>query len=578
MIWFVADPGRLERERVAVASLMEEVDWLHDVDWGMTEKGQITLNFAVVIGDRRFALKMTYPRLFPFTPPDVAPVGEDRRLSSHQYGDASGDFCLQYRPDNWLPTLMGADMVRSAHALLATEWPADGPPRKVESAHRLTTGQEFRQNRARLLVPGDIDSLLSRFAEGDRTKIEIRLSYRNPSTLASIAKVAFANGSEWEADNVAKIGAVYPGVMTRVSADDFRAVMDDDDGVLAADVRDRVAEGLGISELADKEILIVTDGDQVSLFWQLKAEARGMMAFSSLKIDNDGPPRLPPGYSTLAGKKVAIVGCGSAGSKIAASLARAGIALFVLIDDDLYLRDNQVRNDLDWRNIGEHKVDGVARRIRSIVPNAKVDKRRIKLTGQESAETAAGALDRVAGCDLIIDATAEPNVFNLLASVVTAEKKPIVWLEVFAGGIGGMVARHLPGLDEPPQIMRNAYNNWCRDQAVPWTGQAVGDYAARVGEKPALVADDADVAVIAAHATRMAIDALLGGDGFPQSMYVVSLKAGWIFNQPFETHPIVAEKRVVEDEAPPDPEERVRGLNFLIHEVLGEVANEDSAA
>ena len=46
----------------------------------------------------------------------------------------------------------------------------------------------------------------------------------------------------------------------------------------------------------------------------------------------------------------------------------------------------------------------------------------------------------------------------------------MVWLEVFAGGIGGFVARHLPDVDVKPQIMRNAYNAWGRSQAVPWTG------------------------------------------------------------------------------------------------------------
>lgn len=578
MIWFVTDPARLERERVAVAALMEEVDWLHDVDWAMTEQARITLDFAIVIGDRRFSLRMTYPKLFPFTPPEVAPVGHDRRLSSHQYGDSSGNLCLQYRPDNWLPTLMGADMIRSAHALFATECPAEGPPRAVETAHQLTTGQEFRWRKARLLVPADIDGLLCRLAEGEAAKTEVRLTFRNPSSIASLVKATFVDGSAWEVENFAKIGVLYQGVMTRLSSDEFRSVAANSDGTLAADIRDRIAVELGLSEYSDMESLIITDGEEISLFWQLKADDRDMMAFSSLKIDGGGPPRLPPGYSVLIGKKVAIVGCGSAGSKIAASLARAGVSSFVLIDDDLYLRDNQVRNDLDWRNIGEHKVDGVSRRIRSINPEATIDKRRIKLTGQESAETAAGALDRVAACDLIIDATAEPNAFNLLASVVTAERKPIVWLEVFAGGIGGMVARHLPGLDEAPQIMRNAYNNWCREQAVLWAGQPIGDYAERVGEQPALVADDADVSVIAAHAARMAIDALLGGDIFPQSMYVVSLKAGWIFDQPFETHPIVAEKAVLADEVMPDPEERARGLAFLIQDVLGEVANEDSAA
>ncbi len=43
----------------------------------------------------------------------------------------------------------------------------------------------------------------------------------------------------------------------------------------------------------------------------------------------------------------------------------------------------------------------------------------------------------------------------------------MVWLEVLGGGIGGLVVRHLPGVDETPQVMRNAYNSWCRNQAVP---------------------------------------------------------------------------------------------------------------
>jgi hypothetical protein len=155
-----------------------------------------------------------------------------------------------------------------------------------------------------------------------------------------------------------------------------------------------------------------------------------------------------------------------------------------------------------------------------------------------------------------------------------AAKKPMVWLEVFAGGIGGMVARHIPGIDEKPQVMRNAYNNWCANQAVPWIGEAAGDYAVQISDKRVLVADDADVSVIAAHATRMAVDALLRGGGFPHSMYVVSLRAGWIFEQPFEAHPIDAEKPAAEQETGADPAERDRGIKFLIEEVLAKVADE----
>jgi hypothetical protein len=62
--------------------------------------------------------------------------------------------------------------------------------------------------------------------------------------------------------------------------------------------------------------------------------------------------------------------------------------------------------------------------------------------------------------------------------------------------------------------MRNAYNSWCRSQAVPWVGAVQGDYAAQQDDGPVLVADDADVSVISAHTARMAADALVSGGGF----------------------------------------------------------------
>lgn len=577
-MWFIRDPARLERERAAVAVLLDAADWLQEVDWGLTQEMLLKLDFAIVVGDRRFTLQMIYPKLFPFTPPEVAPVGHHQRLSGHQYGDATGNLCLQHRPDNWLPSITGADMIRSAHSLLASEQPADGPVREVQSDHRLTVGQEFRWKTSRLLVPSDIASLLCRFGDGTRARAEIRWIYHSNSSLAFIKRIAFADDTEWLPANFPKLGRVYRGVMTRVSPEDYKALVDNVDGGLAANLRDSVADGLALVEYADKEFVLVTDGARVMLMWQFLANKQEMRLFEPLMIDGGGRLRLPSGYEAMAGKRVAIIGCGSAGSKIAVSLARGGIGAFLLVDDDLYLRDNQVRNDLDWRNVGEHKVDGVSRRIRAINPSATVDVRRIRLTGQESAASAASALDRVAACDLIVDATADPNAFNLVASVATTAKKPMVWLEVFAGGIGGLVARHRPGIDETPQIMRNAYNNWCRNQAVPWVGVAADDYAAAQPEEPVLVADDADVSVIAAHAARMAADALIAGAGFPHSMYVVSLRAGWIFDQPFEAYPIDAEKSpgVLEIEA--DPTEKAQGIKFLIEGIFGKVDDEDSIA
>ena len=81
--------------------------------------------------------------------------------------------------------------------------------------------------------------------------------------------------------------------------------------------------------------------------------------------------------------------------------------------------------------------------------------------------------------NLVVLAVPRKWVIGVCANPHMACHRLAFWLEVFAGGIGGLIARYLPGVDEAPQVMRNAYNNWCRNQAVPWVGAAQGDYAAQ---------------------------------------------------------------------------------------------------
>ena len=94
-------------------------------------------------------------------------------------------------------------------------------------------------------------------------------------------------------------------------------------------------------------------------------------------------PRLDDSHEFLRTKSVALIGCGSLGSKIAPMLARSGVARFVLIDDDLLLPDNFVRNDLDWRDVGSHKASAVARRVTLVNPNAESEIWQARLGGQE---------------------------------------------------------------------------------------------------------------------------------------------------------------------------------------------------
>ena len=117
----------------------------------------------------------------------------------------------------------------------------------------------------------------------------------------------------------------------------------------------------------------------------------------------------------------------------------------------------------------------------------------------------------------------------------------MIWGEVFAGGIGGLVARARPGADPTPLASRNQIQAWCQDQNIEWKRHTTdGRYNGRDGEGRPLIADDAEVSIIASHAVRFATDILARPKDsiFPVSAYLVGFSSEWIFEQPFETFPI----------------------------------------
>jgi hypothetical protein len=285
---------------------------------------------------------------------------------------------------------------------------------------------------------------------------------------------------------------------------------------------------------------VIADACSATMFYSFPKEGGwNVFSYRSVDLTDDIQERLPATYTVLTDKKVGIVGCGALGSKIAASLARSGVRAFVLVDDDILTPSNLVRHDLDVGSLGAHKAEALAERLKAITAGVIVSARRVFLGGQGSSGSTASVLDELATCDLLIDATAAPHAFNFVASVATNRLRPMVWAEVYAGGIGGYVARLRPGFEPPPHSARRQYLAWCRDQDVPWYGEDQ-DYGARGIAADTLIADDSNVSVIAAHATRIAVDLLVHPDDtdFPHPSYVIGLTKEWIFSEPFDTRPI----------------------------------------
>jgi hypothetical protein len=287
--------------------------------------------------------------------------------------------------------------------------------------------------------------------------------------------------------------------------------------------------------------LLLGDEEDWNLLWfNGAANARRLLPYTNVHVAKENR-RTPDCFDTLGDKSVGLIGCGSLGSKIAASLCRSGVGKFVLIDEDIFFPGNVTRNELSLADVGLHKTDALKDRLITLNPQCDVRALRLSIGGQESSRSMSGALESLGDCDILIDATAEPVSFNIVASISLRKMKPMIWGEVFAGGIGGLVARARPKAGPTPLSSRNQIQAWCQDQNIEWKRHTTdGRYNGRDEEGHLLIADDAEVSIIASHIARFATDILVRPDDsiFPVSAYLVGFSPEWIFKQPFETVPI----------------------------------------
>ena len=554
--WYLSDLRRHKDEREALADLALRADWFCPGDWRVDERLRLIFDADLMAGGSSYPIALRYPESFPHTPPSVLPRGSAERWSAHQYG-SGGELCLEFRADNWTPETMGFQMIESAYRLLVGENPAPGQHAVVASAHRTSQGQDIRGKRSRLLLTRDMTILFDSLAPGETIRANTVLQFREGGHIYVINKATLLDGNEWSDPSV-------PSTLALESYEASASIM-------------RIHEGAALPSIATKaEFVAATSniGCDVTTDVVVVLSDAAVRAYRLLMSDavvelvvlppQPAAARVGDEYAALSGKSVAVVGCGSLGSKIATMLARAGVANFLLVDDDILLPDNIVRNDLDWRDVGLHKADAVATKLRLVRPSTQTKVRRLQIGGQESATAADSILAALAGCDLVVDATANPAALNIISGVIASAKVPVVWAEVFAGGFGGLIARRRPGFEPTIPLMRLGIENWFAERNTPPI-RAGTDYG-QAGNGQPFIADDADVTAIAAPAARLALDCLLDRSPsfFPYSVYVIGLSPGPVFSQPFETFPIILDPSPETSAATPlEPEDALSEIDII---------------
>lgn len=531
-------PKRMAREQRLLLAHARSTPGFTLQGWSQTAVGELCLNFNLQLAVGNFNGLLVYPDMFPDVPAFIRPKKAGERWSRHQYG-GSGVLCLQYGPDNWHTEITGVDLVRSANTLLWGEVMAILQPRygTPPSRHTSTWGQDLRGIDRRLLVTQGMRHALAGSPPGVPQELKVVITYCRegavavptafgspPKPIPDVPQAFAAERFEWS-------GWVVPVT----SIEEVRQVKDLNSlkTILgpawpwSTPLSDQLRPLLLHDTTGEMRAFVLTGGDEPTL-----------IKYTPVDLASDAAERLPEAYGRLADLSVAVVGLGSLGSKIAVSLARAGVRRFLLVDDDVLAPDNLVRNELNWFDVGFSKVEATERELKRIAVGVDVATRNFRVAGQENPQLLSQLASDLAKCNMLVDATANPRAFVTLAAIAKRRKLPMVWGEIFGGGGGALMARSRPGLDADPLSVRSHIHGVMGTMAPIPEGSAK-DYGLEA-EGKTYVASDADVMALAAAMTQFALDIQCADEvtAYPVAAYLMGFRKYWEFRCPFDTIPI----------------------------------------
>jgi hypothetical protein len=555
MFWYLERIDRLRHERADLEALAGEVTWIQASRWGFYSEARIKVEVDIVINDFTYEVELVYPHLFPDTPAFIRPRASTTavRWSEHQYGPG-GPLCLEWGPDNWRSEVSGAILLRSAHKLLAAETAAGATPAAIPSRHRTTLGQTLRGTNCRVVVTDQLRDCLNQLSHESHHSLATHNLMHGVTDVFFVSAVKSPKGEPVLLTDVPSgittslplfapkgIGWVFRS--TRFTGNEVIGNLD----TLLAMIRSAGFEEFTLpptegdsATRAEYIFLLQGTDNHTRAYWYYSSNGGMFRECALIGLSPSEGQRVLAEHVGLPEKKIGIAGLGSVGSKVAVSLARSGVRKFVLIDDDLLLPENMCRNELNWASVGVHKAEVVKEAISVVAPGVDVRVLLTRIGGQESAQYASTALDALATCDVVIDATASSTVFVQLAAICKRRQRSLVWGELFAGGIGGLLVRSRPGKDPDPLTMRAGVHAYLETQERAPFPLAATRYDVEGEDTPPLIAYDAEVSQFASMLTRFALDAVLerNPSEFPDSAYLIGFKREWIFTAPFHTQPI----------------------------------------
>ena len=227
-------------------------------------------------------------------------------------------------------------------------------------------------------------------------------------------------------------------------------------------------------------------------------------------MDGGGRGSRVPGLASLGDKRIVFVGCGSLGSKIAASLAATGVNHFGLVDFDFLEPDNAVRHESGVNLFGLPKVLALHNRIFELNPQVLDNTKMLQtaIGGTNDVPKEKELQELLAQASLVVDTTGDHGVSRFLNDVCGELNVPQLYASVTNGAWGGEVVRVIPSCTACWMCWFAQYES-SRPSAEP--SADVGVFAPGC-DQPTFTGTSYDLDVIAGLAGSLAVDTLLIND------------------------------------------------------------------
>lgn len=511
--WFERWPELLEWElgRFAVHGLPAEVDEVERA------QGRLLVHSSAVFEGETFPVEVRYPAESPELPPHVS--GPPGLLGRHQHPDG-GNFCLLANPDEWPASQWGAaDLI--AERLVALLRDSDAGEATV-AANELPTAEPFSAYYSYpsgpvVLMPGDAAKV-----EGDAGSMMLR-----SIDAARFRFIVESIAGEKADPRVTDLFTSHASIKVRWKrVIDAPSVFDADAMVewlagnhpdllppkVAANIQPRPGshstKSLIVALTFEEEGPAVGEKKDAWLFVCLRRNGPPFFIHSQV-VSLDERFRRIPNLAELHKKKVLVVGGGSLGGAVALELAKAGTGFIDLVDQDRYEVNNGVRHVLNIDYSGLHKASAVAIACRRANPFAQVRAHDLMLgraqwDGQSSAELLEGLIGEV---DLVVEATGSHQVQRYVGRVCRENACSLVTCWLTTGSLGAHVLRIVPNRTRSFLCAATALS----DGSEMGAEAGVAEHVMPQGcSQPTTVGAGFDASEVAAVATRLAVQTLLG--------------------------------------------------------------------